>query len=279
MTILITGASTGIGFACATHLAGLGHDVLAGVRKAADGERVEAAGHGHITHVIVDVADEQSVQAAAARVREITGDRGLGGLVNNAGIGAGGPIETTELAAWKRQFDVNLFGAIATTRALIPQIRQAKGRVVNIGSIGGRVALPYMSPYNASKFALRAFTDSLRMEMSDFGVHVALIEPGSVATPIWEKAGETTVEVREKMDPEAQRLYGPVLEGMDKIVAETAARGIPPVEVARAVEHALTASKPRTKYLVGRDAKLRAKLVKVMPDRVMDRAILKQIRG
>ena len=165
------------------------------------------------------------------------------------------------------------------TQALLPQLRAAKGRIVNIGSIGGRMALPYISPYNASKFALRAFTDSLRMEMGRFGIAVALVEPGSVKTPIWDKSGDTIGEARATMRPEDAELYGDVLDTMERVVAETSARGMPVEEVAKAIEHALLSAKPKTKYVLGGQAKVQAVIAALLPDRASDRVILKQMQG
>src|SRR5688500_10451554 len=173
-TVVVTGASSGIGEAPARMLAQRGLDVLAGVRKDADAERVGGL-HDRVEAVKVDVADEASVAALAERV----GDAGLAGLVNNAGISVSGPLEFVPLEEWRRQLEVNVIGQVAVTQALLPALRRARGRIVNIGSVGGRVAIPLLSPYNASKFALEGITDSLRRELRPLGVHVAIVEPGA----------------------------------------------------------------------------------------------------
>lgn len=228
--------------------------------------------------MIVDVTDADSITAARERVEEITGPRGLKGLVNNAGVPVGGPIEATSLETWRRGFDVNFFGAIAVTQAFLPMLRASEGRVVNMGSIGGRVALPYSSTYTSSKFALRAMTDALRMEMHRFGIKVSLIEPGSVATPIWDKAQLEAGSGSADLTDDQRRLYGEQIARFETLLKQTGERGIEPREVAEAVMHALTAPKPKSKYLVGRDAKVRALVTKFLPDAVVDRAILKQMK-
>jgi NAD(P)-dependent dehydrogenase (short-subunit alcohol dehydrogenase family) len=269
--VLVTGASSGIGEACARHLAGLGFNVFAGVRKDADGERLAG---DRIEAVKIDVADDASVAAAAEQIRGAVAGAGLAGLVNNAGIAIAGPLEFIPIEEFQRQLEVNVTGVVRTTQAMLPLIREGgRGRIINISSIGGRVAIPMVGPYAASKFAVEGLSDSLRRELRPWGIHVALIEPGAVATPIWDKSTAAADEIRKAAPPEAEQLYGDVI---DKIRAESqknAVEGVPPQEVAEAVAHALTAPKPKTRYLVGRDAKMRAPIAKVMPDRMMDAAI------
>jgi NAD(P)-dependent dehydrogenase (short-subunit alcohol dehydrogenase family) len=168
---------------------------------------------------------------------------------------------------------VNLLGQVAVTQAFLPAIRRARGRVVNVSSIGGRIALPLMSPYNASKFALEAVSDSLRREVRRFGVHVAVIEPGAIRTAIWEKGTAAADEMMRGVPPEAEELYGELVRGMRAQADQATQRAIEPIEVARVVEHALTAGRPRTRYVVGRDAKLRARIAGVLPDRAFDRLV------
>lgn len=268
--IVVTGASTGIGEATAQHLAGLGFNVFAGVRKDADAERLKG---GRIEPVKIDVADDRSVAAAAEQIRDAVGSSGLAGLVNNAGIAIAGPLEFLPIEEFKHQLDVNVVGVVRTTQAMLPLIRQGKGRIVNISSIGGKVALPLVAPYAASKYAVEAISDSLRRELRPWGIQVAVIEPGAVATPIWDKSIAVADGIVAEAPPEMEERYGALIAKIREESMKNAQNGVPPSEVAEAVAHALTASKPKTRYLVGRDAKVRAKVAAVMPDRAMDAAI------
>jgi NAD(P)-dependent dehydrogenase (short-subunit alcohol dehydrogenase family) len=265
---LITGASTGIGQATSLRLARAGWTVLAGVRKSEDGERLagEEPG-GRIQPVQLDVTDAAQIAAAAARV----GEGGLDALVNNAGMGIGGPLEVLTDEEWRRQFDVNFFGQIAVTRALLGALRRARGRIIFISSIGGRVAMGFNGPYAASKHAIEAVGDALRVELHNSGIQVALIEPGSVATPIWDKSrGEAD---RLTIPPQLQQQYGAVAGKLDKVLEETGRRGIPPEAVAETIEKALRSSRMPSRVLVGRDAKVMFAVRRVLPDRVFDRIV------
>jgi NAD(P)-dependent dehydrogenase (short-subunit alcohol dehydrogenase family) len=270
--VLVTGSSTGIGRACVLHLDGLGFKVFAGVRKAEDGDALRAAASGRLEPLILDVTKEADIAAAVDRVaRESTG--GLAGLVNNAGVAMGGPIELIAIDDFRRQIEVNLIGQIAVTQALLPAIRRSRGRVVFLSSIGGLVANPYMSPYHASKFGIEAVGDSLRQELRPFGIHVSIVEPGSVATPIWEKARGTAEAVRARLTPEQEALYGARVGRMAEVVREVGERGVAPEKVAKVIAHALTARRPRTRYLVGADARAMVLLRKLLPDRIGDRLV------
>ena len=187
-TVLITGASTGIGAACAIRLAAAGMHVYAGVREDAAGAALRAQNAALITPLHIDVTDADSIAAAVAALDAQLGDAGLNGLINNAGIAIGGPLEVLPMKEIRRQFDVNVFGALAVTQAFLPQLRRARGRIVNMGSIAGRIALPFLGPYCMSKSALRAMTHALRLEVDAWGIDVALVEPGAIATPIWKKS-------------------------------------------------------------------------------------------
>jgi NAD(P)-dependent dehydrogenase (short-subunit alcohol dehydrogenase family) len=276
--VLVTGSSTGIGRACAMRLDRAGFGVFAGVRNRGDAESLEAEGSDRLEPVIIDVTDEGTIAATADRVEQVTGGR-LAGLVNNAGIAKGGPIEALSIADLRHQLEVNLIGQVAVTQAMLPMIRAERGRVVFISSIGGKVALPYVSPYAASKHGIEAVGDSLRREMAQFGVHVSLVEPGAVATPIWDKGSNEAAELRERATPEQVEAYGPVIERFEKLFIEAGRSGVPPDDVADAVEHALTASKPKTRYLIGRQAKIRAAVARYLPDRFLDRGIARQLGG
>jgi NAD(P)-dependent dehydrogenase (short-subunit alcohol dehydrogenase family) len=255
---LVTGASTGIGRACAVHLAGLGFEVLAGVRDPAD------APEG-LEPVRLDVTSESDVAAAAERVG---GE--LHALVNNAGIAISGPVEVVPIEEWRRQLEVNLLGQIAVTRALLPAILRARGRIVNMSSIGGRVANPLFGPYSASKFALEAVSDALRREVAADGVRVVSVEPGGIATPIWGKGMDDARRVVSGMTEEQERRYSKLIAAVTKAVERIAREGLPPEEVARVVGEAITTDRPRARYVVGRDAKVQALAARLLPDRAFD---------
>jgi NAD(P)-dependent dehydrogenase (short-subunit alcohol dehydrogenase family) len=269
---LITGASTGIGRATSLRLARAGWTVLAGVRKSEDGERLAGEGPaGRIEPLLLDVTDSAQIEAAAARVSA----SGLDALVNNAGMGIGGPLEVLSDEEWRRQFDVNFFGQIAVTRALLPALRRSRGRIVFISSIGGRVAMGFNGPYAASKHAIEAVGDALRVELHNSGIQVALIEPGSVATPIWDKSRGEAGQLA--IPPELQAQYGEVAHKLDKVLEATGRRGIPPEAVAETIEKALTSSRMPSRVLVGRDAKMMLAARRVLPDRVFDRIVRRRL--
>ena len=270
---MVTGASTGIGEATARHLGSLGFDVFAGVRKDEDAERLRAAG---LRPLKLDVTDASSIESARADV----GDARLAGLVNNAGIAVSAPVEFIPVDELRRQLDVNLVGQVAVTQAFLPALRRDRGRVVMISSIGGRVALPLLGPYAASKFALEAVSDSLRREVRRFGIEVSVVEPGGIKTPIWQKGNQTADRLQDEAPPELDELYGDIVRAVRRESAKIEReRGLPPSAVAEAVGQALTAKKPKTRYLVGRDAKLRAAMAKRLPDRAMDSLIGRALGG
>jgi NAD(P)-dependent dehydrogenase (short-subunit alcohol dehydrogenase family) len=276
--VLVTGSSTGIGRACALRLGRAGFNVFAGVRNRGHAESLEAEGSDRLEPVILDVTDDVTIAATVERIEQVTGGR-LAGLVNNAGIAMGGPIEALSVDDLRQQLEVNVIGQVAVTQAVLPMIRAARGRVVFMGSIGGRIALPYVSPYAASKHAIEAVGDSLRREMMSFGVAVSIVEPGAVATPIWDKGGQEAARLRERATPNQIKTYGPVLERFEQLFIEAGKEGVPPDQVAKAVEHALTAERPKTRYVVGRDAKIRAAIRRYLPDRFLDRAIARRMGG
>jgi NAD(P)-dependent dehydrogenase (short-subunit alcohol dehydrogenase family) len=276
-TAVVTGSSTGIGRACAVALDRAGFHVLAGVRKDADGESLRAAAPG-LEPVNVDVTDAATIEALRAKVdAEHSGH--LAALVNNAGISVAGPVEGVPLDEWRRQFEVNVIGQVAVTKALLPALRNAKGRVAFMSSVGGRNALGLLGPYGASKHAIEAIGDALRQEMEPFGVNVAIVEPGSVATPIWEKGLEGAGAMRAELGEEVNRLYGERLDAFERLAEKTGAAGVPPEDVAKAVTHAMTADRPKTRYVVGRDARAQLAMKAVLPDRALDRLIARMISG
>jgi NAD(P)-dependent dehydrogenase (short-subunit alcohol dehydrogenase family) len=275
--VVVTGASSGIGRACALHLDSLGFRVFAGVRKEADAEALRAEGSERLEPLSVDVADQGSIDAAAERVSGELGESGLAGLVNNAGISVVGPLEFIPIDELRRQLEVNLIGQVAVTQALMPELRKAPGRIVFISSIGGRLASPFMTPYNASKWAIEATADALRLELRPWDIEVVLVEPGSIDTRIWEKGQAQADEIEGGMGERGRELYGRQIAAAREAARQTAAAGIPPERVAEVVGQALTADRPRTRYLVGRDAKIAARVRKVLPDRVFDRLLARQL--
>lgn len=275
--IVITGASTGIGRACAMHFDQLGFSVFAGVRRDADGAALRSAASDRLTPLPIDVTDAGSIAAARAQVEAAAGGRGVHGLVNNAGVGVGGPLEFVPLDDLRRQLEVNVIGQVAVTQAFLPMVRQARGRIVYIGSIAGRMATPFIAPYAASKFALEAISDALRVELRPWGIGVAIVEPGSIATPIWEKAKDTTKQVSDDLPPEGHELYGAAVSSLREVMADFEKRAIPAERVAKAVAHALLSKRPKTRYLVGTDARIQAALAAAVPDRINDRLIARQM--
>jgi NAD(P)-dependent dehydrogenase (short-subunit alcohol dehydrogenase family) len=280
---LITGASTGIGRATALRLTASGWTVLAGVRDPAAGERLvadagtSAAGtqSGRLLPLALEVTDTAQVAAAAARVEQeaardgVSSRGGLDALINNAGMGIGGPLELVSAEDLRRQFDVNVLAQVAVTQAQLPALRRAGGRIVFVSSIGGRVAMAFTAPYAASKHAIEAFGDALRVELRSSGVQVALVEPGSVATPIWDKSRAEAERV--VIPPELQDVYGAIPAAMDKVLQDTARRGIPPEQVAATIERALASPRMKARYVVGRDAKAMLLVRRLLPDLVFDR--------
>ena len=249
--------------------------MFAGVRKQADAETLKAQGSPRLTPIALDVADAVSVSTAASAVAGAVGHAGLAGLVNNAGIVVPGPIEFLPLADLRRQLEINVVGQVAVTQAFLPLIRAGRGRIVNMGSISGRMATPFTGAYAASKFALEALTDALRLEVAPWGISVSIIEPGAVATPIREKSARTAEAMLDSVSPEALVLYAEAIEAVKKTAADASKRAVDPIEVARVVEHALTAARPRTRYVVGREAKIRAAMALLVPDRFRDNLVAK----
>ena len=222
------------------------------------------------------MTDSGAIARAAAQVRDAAGP-GLAGLVNNAGVAITGPLEYLPVDELRTQLEVNLVAQVAVTQAFLPALRVARGRIVNISSIGGRFALPLAGPYAASKFGLEAVSDSLRRELAPSGVKVAVVEPGGVRTPIWDKGTEAAERVLGNMPAEAEQRYGDLARTIRAEAERISREGLAPEAVADVVLHALTARRPRTRYIVGRDAKLRAGAARVLPDRVMDRLVARAL--
>ncbi len=253
---LVTGASSGIGAACAQRLVAGGWRVFAGVRRAGDAPR-------GTEEVLLDVTSDDHIRAAARQIEEVDG------LVNNAGIAIAMPLEFIPLDELRRQLDVNVVGQVAVTQGFLPHLRRSRGRIVFVGSIAGKSALPFLGAYAASKHALEAVADSLRIEVQPFGIAVSVVEPGTIRTPIWEKSAALADALASAAPAALRELYGERIAAFGRIAAKRGARGASAEAVARAVEEALTRGHPRTRKLVGRDAKLRSG-VECLPARVRD---------
>jgi NAD(P)-dependent dehydrogenase (short-subunit alcohol dehydrogenase family) len=264
-TVLVTGASSGIGETTALRLRRNGWHVLGGVRREGDAERLRAAGLEPLT---LDVTEPEQIAAAA----EAVGEQPLQGLVNNAGIAFAVPLELLPIDELRRALEVNVVGQLAVTQALLPALRRGRGRVVNMSSIAGRSSLPMLGAYGASKHALEGLTDALRIELRPFGIEVVAIEPGTIATPIWTRGGKHADELMARAPAQLAALYADRVAALRKVARERGAAGAPAATVAAAVERALTAPRPRPRVLVGRDAHVRA-MIERLPVRLRDRAL------
>lgn len=269
-TVFVTGASTGIGRATALRLAHAGFTVIPGLR------RDEPLPEPVAKPVLLDLADPDSIGPAAKEVLD-RADGKLAGLVNNAGMNVSGVFESLPLDEWRHQFEVNLFGQLGLTQALLPSLIAAQGRLVTVGSIGGRMSAPFLSPYSSSKFAVRGWMDAMRIELRPQGVHAVLIEPGAIDTPLWEK-GTTAAWARiDDMPSDIRSRYERWINGAFRVAKMSEKSAIPPKRVAKVIEHALTARRPKGRYLVGPDAHLQA-FVAAMPTRVLDGAMRLLVR-
>jgi NAD(P)-dependent dehydrogenase (short-subunit alcohol dehydrogenase family) len=272
--VLITGASTGLGRSVALSLAASGWRVFAGIRKVADGKALTAAAEGELIPVRLDVAEYDSVVAGIEQVHTATGGE-LHGLINNAGVYLGGPLELMQPEEIGQTFAVNVTGLLFVTRACLPMLRAAQGRIINISSISGLIAMPGVSVYAASKHGVEAITDSLRVELDPFGVKVIAVEPGGIKTPIWEKGAARDAAMPDDAGTTALReLYAPLVKLLQKLNARPG--GLPPEDVAAVVIDALESSRPKNRYLVGKDAKSLSLLGR-LPVALRDRAIAAKV--
>jgi len=273
--IVVTGASTGIGKATALHLDKLGFKVFAGVRKESDGQALRKETSNKLTPIFLDVTDSNSITAAMDTVSKETGGE-LYGLVNNAGVSLNGPLELVPTSKIKQLMDVNVLGLLAVTQAFLPRLRQSKGRIINISSGHGLVAVPDKSVYAASKFAVQAITDSLRIELRPFDVSVSSIVVGKVDTAVLGKIITDRDKMIEAAPAEVVKLYSPLIEFFDKEVKELP--GIPAIEVGKVIAHVLTTEKPKAQYLIGPGAKKMKNLARLpigLRDWLMVKAIYK----
>ncbi|HEX3173308.1 MAG TPA: SDR family NAD(P)-dependent oxidoreductase [Solirubrobacterales bacterium] len=277
-SVLVTGASTGIGRTTALQLDRAGWRVFAGVRRDEDAASLREAGSERIRPLMLDVTDAAQISAAAGQIEETVGETGLDGLVNNAGIAVPGPLETLPIDDFKRQVEVNLTAHVAVTQAALPAIRLARGRIVFITSIGGLMAFPMFGAYHAAKFGLEAVGDVFRRELRPWDIAVSIVEPGSIATPIWERGEQEVDAIAGRAGEGHAALYGEAIAAGKEIARKTGERGIPPEKVAATIERALTARRPRTRYLVGADARGQAFAARFLPARLVD-SIVARITG
>lgn len=273
-TVMVTGASSGVGRACVRLFAAAGYQVLAGVRQEAQGRALELEDPGRIRFVIVDLQDQTTIETAALRVADQVTGSGLKGLVNCAGHLFSGPLEYFPREQWFPQYDVNLFGTMSLTRSMLALIRKGNGRIINIGAVGGGVALPFFGAIASSKIALQAANDCLRRELHPWGIHVIIIEPGGIDTPANPKMRQNVKGFLNSLESRGHDYYGKSMEAFTRWAYERHTRGLKPEQVAAKALKALKARHPGTRYRVGMDSHGAAFLNWLLPDRVFDRLIL-----
>lgn len=274
--VVVTGTSTGIGAACALRLANEGFAVFAGVRRLDDAQALQERTPRALTPLLIDITDPAMVAAAAEVVTKAVGERGLAGLVNNAGIVRPGPLEFQPIAVLREQLETNLFGHLAVTQAFLPLLRVGKGRLVNVGSIGGRLVLPLHGGYSASKFAMEAVTDALRLELRQWSIPVSLVDPGASDTAIFGKTLAAIDETERGLHERGIDIYDDQIAAVRALIEKTAANTAPADDVAKAVAAALTATRPKTRYLAGKGAKPVAAMAKILPDHLKDRTVARE---
>lgn len=269
--VVVTGASTGIGRACAARLARRGTLVFAGVRKEVDGKELERELGSKVVPLQLDVTRPDQIEEARERVAAELGSHRLVGLVNNAGVAIGGPVEYLPLDLWREQFEVNVFGVVAVTQAFLDLLRPAPGRIVIVGSMSGRLSNPLMAPYAASKHAVEAIGESLRHELAPWDITTSVVEPGAVRTPVWEKGRALADRLERELPPEGLARYRDMVDLVRRGIDRQESAGVDPDRVAVVVERALFSPKPRPRYPVGPDAQVMAVLSRLLPDRARDR--------
>lgn len=274
-TIVITGASSGIGRATALRLTGKGWHVFAAVRKDSDAAAIKAERRGALEPVLLDVTDPRSIIEATREVTERLAGRGLDGLFNNAGIGSVSPVEYTSLDKLREIFEINLFGQVAVIQAFLPLLREARGRIINNGSVGDHLTPPFGGALGSSKAAFASMSAALRLELRPQGIEVCLIEPGSINTPAVEKTLGGVERIIANWPPAGAALYGEAMRTVAHIFTRNERAGSPPEAVAAVVERALNDRHPRTRYLAGKDSVKLALLAKLLPEKLLDVAVLK----
>src|SRR5215217_1474122 len=272
-SVLVTGASRGIGRAIAEHLASRGWDVIAGVRSQQDADAIVTLNPQRMLSVIVDITDAGHLAALADALPER-----LDAIVNNAGVVVSGPMETVSPDDWRKQLDINVTGQLAVTQAVLPRLRQSRGRIVFISSVNGRLSMSLIGAYCASKFALEAAADALRMELRPWHIPVSIIEPAQTDTDMWRTADAMVADVEAAMTPEQRSLYGKHIAGMKKTIPISQKMAVPARKVSAVVEEALTARRPKARYVVGVGPKLQVALMTNLPTWVCDR-VLRRVAG
>jgi NAD(P)-dependent dehydrogenase (short-subunit alcohol dehydrogenase family) len=272
-SVLVTGAGRGIGKSIVEHLAARGWDVVAGIRKQRDAEAVTALNPQRISSVILDVTDAGHIAALDESLPET-----LDAVVNNAGIAVGGGMETVSADDWRKQLEINVIGQLAVTQAVLPRLRKSRGRIVFISSVSGRIVMPLIGAYSASKFALEAAADALRMELSPWRIHVALVEPGNTDTDMWRTADAMVEELEAGLTAEHRDLYAKHIAGFKKTIPTAQKIAVPAEKVSAAVEEALTSRRPRARYIVGVGPKLQVAVLTRLPTKVRD-SLLRRLTG
>jgi NAD(P)-dependent dehydrogenase (short-subunit alcohol dehydrogenase family) len=271
LPVLITGTSSGIGKATALHLSSQGFTVFAGVRKNSDGETLRREGEGKLIPLLLDVTNQESVNASVEKIAEYTGSN-LFALINNAGMFFGGPLEILSFSDIQKLFNVNVTGVLAVTKAVIPLLRNnGEGRIINIGSATGFFPTPGLSVYCASKYGLRGLTDALRLELYPFNIRVSLMEIGSIDTPIWNKGLAFGGKTFRNIDEDILKLYTPLIDFQKNLMGGS--RETSPQKVAKKIFQILETKNPKNRYLIGTDTRI-VKLVTMLPSRLLDRIIL-----
>lgn len=273
--VVVTGTSSGIGRATAEQLAAEGFHVLAGVRRQEDADKIK---QNNIEPVILDITAIDTLRALAERVEQDPLGRPLRAVVNNAGIAVNAPLEMVPLDEFRRQIEVSVIGQVAVIQALTPALLKSGGRVVNIGSVGGKISMPGFGIYSAAKYAMEAINDSLRREMSSFGLKVIMITLGGVSTSLSEKGVTTADRLSKLMTPDQHRRHDRLFDAVKAQAELWATSGIPPKKVAEVVSRAIHASNPRTRYTAGRDSALLTRLVRILPDKLLDRMLRSQMK-
>jgi NAD(P)-dependent dehydrogenase (short-subunit alcohol dehydrogenase family) len=267
-SVLVTGAARGIGKSIVDHLASHGWDVIAGVRSQQDADAVTIANPQRISAVILDVTSAADIAALDEALPER-----LDAIVNNAGIAVGGAMETLRPDEWRKQLEINVIGQLAVTQAVLPRLRKSGGRTVFISSVNGRLSMPLVGAYAASKFALEAAADALRMELSPWKIPVVIVEPAQTDTDMWRTADAMVEELEAGLKPEHRELYAKHIAGFKKRIPVSQKMAVPVERVSAVVEEALTARRPRARYVVGVVPKLQVALLTNLPTRLRDRVL------
>jgi NAD(P)-dependent dehydrogenase (short-subunit alcohol dehydrogenase family) len=273
--VLISGASTGMGAATARELARRGYHVLAGVRRQADADALRAP---NVEPVILDITDAGQIEAVATRIAADPARRPLRAVINNAGIAINAPVELLSMTEWRQQFEVNFFGHVAVTKAVLPALHASSGRVVNISSIGGKIAMPAYGAYAGAKFAMEAMSDALRRELAPHGVQVVVVEPGGVRTEMPGRGIERANNTLNALSPVERGRYGGLLQAIINQAATFTKSGLPADAAGRIIADAATVRRPRTRYTIGRDAAVLTRISRIIPDRMLDRVLAANLR-